>query len=350
MDKLLKSLRVPVVQAPMAGVTTPRLVIAGCAAGALGSLAGSFMNADLLSQSIDEIRKHTNAPFAVNLFAVDPLNLSSEEAKRRIANARNNVAKYYTALGIEQPKEIKLPPTFTSQIEVVIEKKVPVFSFCFGNLDTSMVQKLKENGTLVVGTATCVEEAILLEKSGVDAVIAQGGDAGGHRGGFLQHAQDVGTFSLVPQVVDNVSVPVIAAGGIMDGRGVAAALHLGAAAAQMGTAFLTSVDSDANPLHKERVLSAKDVDTAVSKVYSGRPARGLRNTIMDELTGATDEGIAPYPAMQALTNPIKAAAMKEGNTELGSVWSGQAPMLATKNSSEQLIQSIEKHLKLHSML
>lgn len=350
MDKLLKTLRVPVVQAPMAGVTTPRLVVAACAAGALGSLAGSFLNADLLAQGIDEVRKGTSAPFAVNLFAVDPLNLTTEEAQRRIANARRNVSRYYAALGIDQPQEISLPPTFESQIKVVLEKKVPVFSFCFGTLDTELVRQLQRNGTLVVGTATCVEEAQILEKSGVDAVIAQGGDAGGHRGGFLAHAQDVGTFSLVPQVVDNISVPVIAAGGIMDGRGVAAALHLGAAAAQMGTAFLTSTDSDASPLHKERILNAKDVDTAVSKVYSGRSARGLRNQIMDELGTVDEDGIAPYPAMQALTNPIKKEAMKDGNTELGSVWSGQAPMLATTNSSEVLIKSIEKHLKMHSML
>ncbi len=222
---------------------------------------------------------------------------------------------------------------------MVIEERVPVFSFTFGSLAPDLVGRLKENGTKVVGTATTVREGLRLEEDGVDVVVAQGSEAGGHRGTFLGDFGDalIGTMALVPQMVDALSVPVVAAGGIMDGRGLAAALVLGAGAAQMGTAFLACEESGAHPEFKRAVLEATEDETEITRAFSGRAARGIKNRFMTEV-GANEEALAPFPVQNALTRDIRAAAQKQDRPEFMSLWAGQASRLARRTKATDLVR------------
>jgi len=267
-------LRLPIIQAPMAGgCTTPRLAAAVSAAGGLGSLAGAMLRPDDLRAEIAEVRSLTDRPFAVNLFA--PLPAPSGE----------RVAEWVRLTGVTPPQ---LPPTipFEEQLAVVVAERVPVFSFTFGS------PLLEDLEAITIGTATSVAEAMALERAGVDVVVAQGSEAGGHRGAFLGPADRslVGTLALVPQVVDAISIPVVAAGGIMDGRGIAAALALGAQAVQMGTAFLRCPEAGTNQAHRR----ALGEDTTVTAVLTGRHARAVRTPLVDRLEAS---GLQPpdYP-------------------------------------------------------
>ncbi len=298
-------IRHPVVQAGMAGgTTTPRLVAAVSEAGGLGTLGAGYLSPDDIRAEIRAIRQLTGEPFAVNLFipkAFDPT-LYPQGGVNAL------LAPYRRELGIEDPAgPLRYVHPFDDQLTVVVEERVPVFSFTFGIPDETQLLSLKEAGVVTFGTATSVREARELEAAGVDLVTAQGSEAGGHRGTFTGgfEASMVGTLALVPQVVDSVSVPVVASGGIMDGRGLAAALVLGAAGAQMGTAFLTCPESGAHPDHKEAVLGAGEEDTAVTRAFSGKPARGLRNRFMDEVERRAEE-IPPYPIQNANTRDIRA--------------------------------------------
>jgi nitronate monooxygenase len=214
------------------------------------------------------------------------------------------------------------------------------FSFTFGTLARELTDRLRENGTHVVGTATTVEEGTRLERDGVDAVVAQGAEAGGHRGTFLGDVQDslIGTMALVPQMVDALSIPVIAAGGIMDGRGLAAALTLGAEAVQMGTAFLTCEESGAHHAFKNAVLESTEDQTAITRAFSGRAARGIENRFLVEV-GAHEQEIPPFPVQNALTRDVRAAAQEQNRPEFMSLWSGQGLRLARSNTAAELIRS-----------
>lgn len=267
-------LRLPLVQAPMAGgMTTPRLVAAVSEAGGLGSVAGAQLPPDDLRSAIRAVRSLTDRPFAVNLFAPLP------------PPSADRVEQWAALVGVAVP--VPLPvPAFDDQLAVVVDEGVRVLSFTFG------IPPLAGVDVFTVGTATTVAEAVALEQAGVGAVVAQGYEAGGHRGAFLEAADRsmVGTLALVPQVVDAVSFPVLAAGGVMDGRGIAAVLALGAHGVAMGTAFLTAEEAGTTPAHRH----ALSVDTAVTRVLTGRHARAARTPLVERLEAS---GLEPpdYP-------------------------------------------------------
>lgn len=330
-------LEYPILQAPMAGgPTTPRLVAAVTNAGALGSLGAAYLPPEKLRERVREIRALTDGPFNVNLFLPTPFEADPGGIER--ANAL--LAPYREELGLGDPgTPSSFEEDFEGQLEVVLEERVPVFSFTFGSLTPEIVGRLKENGTTVVGTATSVREGARLERDGVDAIVAQGAEAGGHRGTFLGDFKDalIGTMALVPQMVDAVSVPVLAAGGIMDGRGLAAALVLGAEAAQMGTAFLACEESGAHPAFKRAVLEASEDETAVTRAFSGRAARGIKNRFLIEV-GEHEEALAPFPVQNALTRDVRAAAQRQDRPEFMSLWAGQGVRLARRAKAADLVR------------
>ena len=342
---LALGLEYPVIQAPMAApmsapITTPELVAAVSNAGGLGSLGAAYMSPAAIREAVRRVRALTNRPFAVNLFVPVPF----ETDPRQIESSERLLKPYRRELGIEPAKpglQTRYLEDFDEQLAVVIEERVPVFSSTFGSLPSIQVERLKENGARVVGTATTIAEGERLQAEGVDAVVAQGAEAGGHRGTFLGDfgTSMVGTMALVPQMVDALAVPVIASGGIADGRGIAAALCLGAQAAQMGTAFLACEESGAHPSYKAAVLKATEDGTAITRAFSGRPARGLRNRLLLELA-EHEEQIAPYPVQNALTQGIRAAARKQDRPEFMSLWAGQAARLARPTKAAELVKSV----------
>ena len=326
----------PIVQAPMAGgVTTPGLIAAVSNAGGLGSLGAGYTSPDVLRGEISQIRSLTDRPFAVNLFVPEAFEVST----KLVDHANGLMKPYREDLGIETPGDIfSYAPPFEEQLAVVLEERVPVLSFTFGVPEDEQLSGLKEAGITIFGTATTVREALALEEAGVDAVVGQGAEAGGHRGTFLDDFGDalVGAMALIPQLVDAVSVPVIASGGIMDGRGLAAALMLGAEAVQMGTAFLTTQESGAHPEYKKAVLGAAEDDTAITRAFSGKPARGIKNRFLLEMD-QHDERLPPYPVQNAWTKDVRNAAQEQDRPELMSLWAGQASRLGRSLPAAELV-------------
>ena len=339
--RVTKSLGIehPIVQAPMAGgPTTPELVAAVSNAGGLGSLGAAYLPPGTLREQVRVMRSLTERPFGVNLFVPSPFEINPE----RIGYANKLLGLYRKELGIETPEKFSsFEENFEDQLAVVLEERVPVFSFTFGSLRPELVERLKENGAMVVGTATTVREGLALEETGVDMVVAQGSEAGGHRGTFLGDFKDalIGTMALVPQMVDALSVPVVASGGIMDGRGLAAALVLGAEAAQMGTAFLACEESGAHNEFKRAVLETAEDETAITRAFSGRAARGLKNRFLIEV-GERDGELPPFPVQNTLTKDVRAAAQKQDRPEFMSLWAGQAARLARSSSAAELVKSV----------
>lgn len=320
------------------GATTPALVAAVSEAGGLGSLGAGYTSPDVLREEISAIRKRTDRPFAVNLFVPEEFEVN----RGQVEHANELMRPYREDLGVRAPADVSsYAPPFEEQLAVVLEERVPVFSFTFGVPDDGQLSDLKEAGIVVVGTATTVREAQVLEGTGVDVVVGQGAEAGGHRGTFIGgHAEAlVGTMALIPQLVDAVNVPVIASGGIMDGRGLAAALVLGAEAVQMGTAFLTTRESGVHPEYKKAVLGATEEDTAVTRAFSGKPARGIKNRFLLEMD-EHDEEIPPYPVQNAWTKDIRSAAQEQDRPEFMSLWAGQASRLGRSQPAAELVERI----------
>ncbi|MFB9327880.1 NAD(P)H-dependent flavin oxidoreductase [Paenibacillus aurantiacus] len=336
----------PILQAPMAGgPTTPDLVAAVSNAGGLGSLGAGYLTPEQIRHAVREIKQRTDQPFGVNLFVPEP-SVRSEES---IAAMNRCLDRYRKELGISSdPMLPAFVDTFEEQVQVVLEEKVAVFSFTFGIPSQNVINAMSRNGIFVIGTATTVEEAIALEHAGVDAITAQGSEAGGHRGSFLTSDADarIGTMALVPQIVDQTSVPVIASGGIMDGRGLVASLALGASAVQMGTAFLASRESGAHALHKQKILASNEDSTEVTIFYSGKAARGILTDFMREMRQY--EGTVPdYPIQHALTTDIRRAAAQAGNPEYMSLWAGQGLRLAQDLTAAEIMkQSMDQAILL----
>lgn len=332
-------IKLPIIQAGMAGgTTTPQLVAAVSQAGGLGTLGAGYMSGEQIRTAIRAIRELTDKPFGVNLFIPEEETGKTVpgEAVRQIMNETRR------RLGIPEDPELgKVAEPFEEQMAAVLEERVPVFSFTFGLLDKRWMAACKQRGIVVIGTATTVREGVALEASGVDMVVAQGSEAGGHRGSFLPDSPDnlVGLMALVPQMADRLSIPVIAAGGIMDGRGIAAAFMLGAQAAQLGTAFLLTEESGAHRLHKQAVLSASDEATVLTMAFSGKAARGVTNEFMQLLAPYTEE-IPAYPVQNALTRDIRQAASKQERSEFLSMWAGQAGALGRAMSAEELVRKL----------
>jgi nitronate monooxygenase len=328
----------PILLAPMAGgPSTPELAAAVSNAGGLGSLAGGYLAPEAIRDAIRKVRALTARPFAVNLFAPVPKETPSASDVER---ARHAVAPFRAEVGLADAGQPGPLPSFEEELRVVIDERVPAFSFTFGALSSEEVAALARSGAIVMGTATTAREARALEAAGCHAVIAQGGEAGGHRGTFLgayDHAL-AGLVALVPQVVDAVKLPVVAAGGIMDGRGIAAALALGAQGVSLGTAFLACPESGASRAYKEAILARSDDDpTTLTRAFSGRLARGLRNRFTEEMK---DAPLLPFPLQNALTQDLRREAARAGKADLLSLWAGQAVPLARARPAGALVRDL----------
>jgi nitronate monooxygenase len=328
---------VPITQAPMAGETDrPALTAAVSNAGGLGSIGGAYLAPDALRERIRAVRALTDRPFAVNLFI--PVG-DEDEPPERIARAETLLAPWRARYGIGDDRPALGMPDFAAQFAVVLEERPAVFSFTLGRLSPDRIRALRAADIVAVGAATTVPEAEALESDGVDAIVAQGAEAGGHRGSFLAPVDHslIGLMALIPAMVDRVGVPVIAAGGIMDGRGIAAALMLGAQGAQLGTAFLVTPESGAPEAWKTAILTGAADATLVTRIYSGRHARGVRNAMMDDLEKNVAE-LPGFPAMNGLTRGIRGAAGKVGDTDGLSLWAGQAAPLARALPAGNLVR------------
>ena len=337
-------LSIPVVLAPMGGgPSTPELVAAVSNAGGLGSLAAAYSNAERIQQDIAAIRKLTSRPFAVNLF--------SPQAQLPLNDGVNAVTEflrpYHERLGLKAPELPQKPiEDFDEQLDAVAKAAPPIVSFTFGLLPSKASERLKAQGTYLMGTATTVEEARQLEQAGVDAVIAQGSEAGAHRGTFAVPAEEalIGTVALIPQVVDAVRVPVIASGGIMDGRGLVAALALGASAVQMGTAFLACKEAGTNAAYREALKRERDSPTTLTRAFSGRMARGLSNEFIEKWNAAGVDHL-PYPWQNAITQPMRRTAASAGQAGLLSLWAGQGLGMLRETTTEQLMKELQQEMK-----
>ncbi|MGS0741240.1 NAD(P)H-dependent flavin oxidoreductase [Glaciimonas sp. GG7] len=316
----------PIILGPMLGAGTPEMAAAVTNAGGLGSLAASSLGPLGIEAAVASIRSQTAGPFNVNLFVLDTPHPTEQELER--AFVLLNPFRAELGLAPAAPLD-KYCEDLEAQLAMLIQLKVPVVSFTFGLLDASAIERLHRAGSLVIGTATNVAEAQAWENNGADIICAQGAEAGGHRGTFIGSFDSsmIGTMALVPQIVDNVKLPVIAAGGIMDGRGIAAALMLGAQAVQMGTAFLPCAESIIDPTWKTKIRQASDTSTRTTKAFSGRAARGIVNAFMQRMAPYEDQ-IPLYPVQNALTAEIRLAAKKAGRPEFLSLWAGQAAAMS----------------------
>jgi nitronate monooxygenase len=331
----------PIVLAPMAGLGTVDLAAAVSNAGGLGSIGCAILMPELIVKTAAELRRSTPKSINLNFFCHDP-------AKADIARERawhEKLSFYYSELGIEaaaSTPRFDLAPFGDAACAVIEEVKPEVVSFHFGLPEPGLVDRVKAAGCKVISSATTVDEACWLEKHGADAIIAQGYEAGGHRGTFLDSdpkravASQVGTIALVPQVVDAVSVPVIAAGGIGDGRGIAAAFALGAAGVQVGTAFLLCAESATPPLYREALRNARVNQTVVTNVFSGRPARALVNRLAAEI-GLWSDAAPDFPVPMGELPPLRAAAERNGSADFTPLWSGQAAALAREMPAKMLV-------------
>jgi nitronate monooxygenase len=329
----------PIIQGPTAGgPNTPAQIAAVSNAGALGSMACSLFSPATMREQTAQIRALTDKPFCLNFFVLE----TPQPDPAEVAKAVEWLKPLWSSLGWDAlPTPAKWCEDFAAQFETLIELRPAVASFTFGILSAQQIQRLHHAGIVVIGTITHAQEAIAWQSRGADAVIASGTESGGHRGTFIgaQEAATLKTFELLPTIVAAVDIPVIAAGGIMDGADIKRALNMGAQAVQMGTAFLVSDESAINPHYKERLLIAGDHPTRLTRSFSGRYARGLVNRMMRELE-PVEAQLPPYPVQNALTTPIRAEAAKRGDTELMSLWCGTGVARARPMPAAKLVETL----------
>ncbi|WP_443024160.1 NAD(P)H-dependent flavin oxidoreductase [Sneathiella sp.] len=326
----------PLIQSPMAGANGSAMAIAVSNAGGLGSLPCAMLGMDGIRAEVGIIRQQSQNAFAMNFFchSAEPADPARDDGWRE------ELAPYYDELKIDLtniPSAAQRTPFGEDQCRLVEDLKPKIVSFHFGLPEAGLVDRVKATGATIISSATTADEARWLEARGCDTIIAQGAEAGGHRGMFL--TQDVtaqaGTFALVPQVVDAVSVPVIAAGGIADGRGIAAAFALGAAGVQIGTAYLFTPESLISDLHRDALRQAKDNKTAITNLFSGKPARGLINRVMREI-GPMSDATPAFPTAGAALAPLKAKSETAGSADFSSLWSGQSAALGQEMDATDL--------------
>ncbi len=323
----------------MAGATSPDMVIAVSEAGGLGSLPGAMFSPEQLRDALVAIRAKTRRPIGANFFCHEPPAVDSA----RLAAWRKRLAPYYAEFHLDPdaPDATRRRMPFDESACAIVEELRPeVVSFHFGLPSAPLVERVKRAGAKVVSSATTVAEARWLDARGVDAIIAMGAEAGGHRGNFLgdDMTAQLGTLALVPQIVDAVAVPVIAAGGIGDRRGVVAALALGASAVQVGTAYLFTPEAKIHAVYR-RALSETDRATAITNVFSGRPARGIVNRLMRDL-GALSDLAPPFPSAADAIAPLRRAAEAAGRDDFSPLWAGQSFPLARAMSSAELTRTL----------
>jgi len=329
----------PILLAPMAGSGgTPELAAAVSNAGGLGAWGGAYAKPEEIAVAIRRIRSLTDRPFNINLFAGGYETDSKIDPRPML----DIVGEAHAALGLPPPG---LPPVpfnpFDAQLEAVLEERPPVFSFTFGIPSPAQIAMLKTRGIAVSGSATTVEEARRLAQAGVDAIVAQGAEAGAHRGTFAAPFAEsmVPLAALVRGICAITALPVIASGGLMDGRDIAAVLKLGAAAVQLGTAFLPCPESGAPAPYKHALLAATKDTTVITRAYSGRPARGLPNRFIAMVSGK-EEFILPFRQQNDLTRPMRNAAGQKGVADYISLWAGQGVRRSRQMPATELVKTL----------
>ena len=348
-NDLSKTLRIqyPVIQAPMFGVSTLEMAAAANNAGCLGSLALADLPADKSLEQIQKTKKLTDRDFAVNIF-VHQLPEITEKLKRDFYVTKN----FLEDLAFQNDIHVSLPDfsdiklnSYHEQIDAVIAEKCRILSFTFGNLDSESIRKLKSNDVLLIGTCTCVKEALELEHSGIDIICVQGWEAGGHRGSFAsENIPQIGGFSLLAQVFESVKVPLIYAGGIYNVRTLRAAKDLGAQGFQIGSMLLASKESALRNFEKQRLMHVKENEIVMTESFSGRFARGIKNKFTE--TFADSAFILPYPYMNKLTGALRTAAREAENDEFVNLWLGQSVQNYIKDSTEDILKNFIKKCEL----
>jgi len=336
----LLHIELPIIQAPMAGADTAALALAVCRAGGLGSLGCALRTPDEIRAAVAAVRAGTDRPFNLNFFC----HTMTPPGPAAIARWKDLLRPFYERfqLDIDSVPAARLRMPFDEQTCALMEELAPpIVSFHFGLPDPDLLDRLKSRGMLILATATSVAEAIWLAQRGCDAIIAQGVEAGGHRGMFLERdpATQSGLFALLPQIADAVRIPVIATGGIADARGIRAAFALGASAVQIGTAYLLCPEAEIAPLHRHALEQVTESGTAVTTLFSGRPARGIVNRFMLD-AGFLPDAALPFPYAGNLVAPLRRASEKAGSTDCMQMWAGQSAALARPMGAEELTRTL----------
>ncbi len=336
------SLDYPIVQGPFGGgLSTVQLAATVSNAGGLGSFGAHIVNPDDITSLVAQLKAATSRTFAVNLWVPQP-GETDRPSEADLARHIDRIRPYLARLGLPDPAATyPFGPDFEAQALTLLAAQPPAVSFVMGIPPEWVLAEARRRGIATIGTATTVDEAVALEEAGLDAVVASGSDAGGHRGAFLRPIREslVGTFALIPQVADAVSIPVIAAGGIADGRGIAAALTLGADGVQIGTGFLATEESGASSLHKQALHSPAARTTVLTRLFSGRHARAIPNRLVRELESLEDE-VPSYPVQNALMLPVRRAAAEQGLADYINLWAGQAASLTRAGSALDYFQAL----------
>jgi nitronate monooxygenase len=336
----------PVIQGPLGGLSSQKLTAAVSNFGGLGSFGAHSLTPEAIKEVIGQIRSLTSKPFAMNLW----VSMEDQGARTSDENAFNRslapLAAHIAALGAPRPEYKPYSwMRFEDQARVLLDEKVPVFSFIYGIPPQEILEECRAKHMVTIGTATTPEEGAALQAAGVDIIVASGFEAGGHRGSFLRRAEDslTGTLALVPQIADVVDVPVIAAGGIADARGVIAALALGAEAVQMGTVFLACEESGASLLHRQALRGKKAGNTALTKGFTGRLARGIHNRLLEELN-REGTAILPYPLQRSLVRSLAIPAEAAGRSDLLPLWAGQSANLSSCTDALAFLTSLVEEI------
>lgn len=330
---------IPIIQGPMAGgANTPAMVAAVSNAGGLGSIGASMLSLDTIRAQVAEVRRLTSKPFMLNFFVQGMPSPSQQEVERAVGLLR----PVWSSLGWpELPMPAKWCEDFAAQFELLLELKPAVASFTFNILQAAQVKRLHDAGIFVIGTVTTVEEALAWQAAGADAIVASGVESGGHRGTFIgeQSAATLEAIPLLAAVLEAVRIPVISAGNIMTGRDIRERLALGAAAVQMGTAFLVTDESGVPAVYKQRLLAAQGNPTRLTRAISGRYARGIENRFMLQMA-EVEADVPAYPIQNALTGSIRAEAAKRGDPELLSLWAGTGVARSRAMPAAKLMQTL----------
>lgn len=336
-------IKYPILQGPFGGnLSSVELVAAVSDAGGLGGFGAYTFSPDQIIAVDREIRAATKLPYAINLWVSDVDDLPDDDSGENFLKLSALFKPYFDELGIPLPQLPQQPEgKFEAQAEAVLKAGAPVFSFMFGIPSREILREFRSKGVVTIGSATTLDEALALEEARVDLIVASGFEAGGHRPSFIADAQHslTGTFTLIQQIVHYVRTPVIAAGGIADGKGIAAALTLGAEGAQVGTAFLVCEESNATALHKEMLFSAASRYSILTKSFTGRLGRGLRSRLADDLEHLQQE-MAPFPLQTLFLSPLRTAAIAQGKTDLVMFWGGQIAPVLKHTRADELMQDL----------
>lgn len=319
----------------MAGVTTPKFVAACAQEGILGSIGAGYLDGEQTKNFIQEVKKLTKKPFAVNLFVQEEPRIDIDVLQK----ARMALQPFYDELGLSPVQSVTSKEVFEEQVQAVLDENVAICSFTFGIPSADVIDRLKNNNVYVIGTATTLEEAKRVEQAGMQAVVLQGGEAGGHRGSFTEPMQLIDLHDLLQQVVGQISIPIIAAGGIVAKEDVSKALAIGAQAVQIGTALLVADECEISPLYKNALLQSKEQQTTITRAFSGKPARGIANGFTERMKDAV---VAPYPLQNDLTTTIRKESAKQGKGDYLSMWMGEKSYLVNQSGTVKSI--IEKLL------